>query len=121
MREVIKVLVADDSKFIRNRIKECLGNTIFEIAGEASNGEELLNMASSICPDVIIADITMDKYDGIEAMRRIKKNGSDAKFLICSARSDMIHEAMEAGADDFILKPYNEEEFISVLNNIINN
>lgn len=118
---MIKVLVADDSKFIRNRIKETLVNSVFEVAGEASNGEELLKMADELRPDLIIADITMEKYDGIEAMKKIKKSGNEAKFLICSARTDMIHEAMEAGADDFILKPYNEDEFITVLNYIINN
>ncbi len=114
-----KILIADDSKFIRTKIIETLSKNGYNDCYFATNGEELIKMAEEIKPNVIIADITMEKYDGIEAMKILKKGGCQSKFLICSARNDMLRESIEAGADDFVLKPYSETEFIKVINNII--
>lgn len=119
MSNLIKVILADDAKFVRNLIKRYLDFSKFEIVGEADNGKELITLSEKTSPDLIITDITMSELDGVEAMKIIKKKQSDIKFLICSARADMLEEAMSLGADVFLQKPFDEKTFLEKINKII--
>lgn len=116
---MIKVLLADDAKFVRNLIKRYLDFSKFEIVGEAENGKELITLSEKTGPNLIITDITMSELDGVEAMRVLKKKHSNVKFLICSARADMLEEAMTAGADAFLQKPFDEKAFLEKINKIV--
>lgn len=115
MADVKKVLIVDDSGYMRQVIRKHLENKGFEIAGEAQDGLEAIEMYDQIKPDIITMDISMKKVGGIEATKRIKALDKTAKIVIVSAlgESRFIKEAIQAGAHDFIIKPFSEERLVS--------
>jgi len=103
-----KILVVDDAAFMRmtlKRISEAQGHTV---VGEAGTGIEAIEKFEELRPDLIIMDITMPGMNGIDALRRIKEIEPKAKVIICSAlgQMDKITESIDAGADDYIVKPF---------------
>ena len=115
-----KVLIVDDAAFMRMMIKDILEKNDFEIVGEANNGLVAVDMYKKEKPDVVTMDITMPDMDGIAAVKKIIELNSAAKIIMVSAmgQKPMIKEALEAGAKDFIVKPFDREKIISVLNNL---
>lgn len=110
-----KILIADDSLFMRMIIKKILqplGNKIKIF--EASCGREAIEIYKKEKPDIITLDITMPKLTGYEALKEIRKEDKDVVILMCSSMvyKDNITEVMEAGANDFILKPFQNEDFL---------
>jgi two-component system, chemotaxis family, chemotaxis protein CheY len=101
------VLIADDSSFMRNRIKEIIkGN--YHVLAEAKDGEEAINHYKSYQPDIVLLDLTMPNVDGLRALKDIMKMDPNAKVIVFSAwatKYSMI-EAIQLGAKDFIIKPY---------------
>ena len=114
------ILIADDSLFMRQMLKELLPRDKFFVIGEASTGKEALAKYSQLNPDLVTMDITMPDMDGIAAVKKIIELNSAAKIIMVSAmgQKPMIKEALEAGANDFIVKPFDREKIISVLNNL---
>ncbi|MDD5747536.1 MAG: response regulator [Actinomycetota bacterium] len=102
------VLIVDDALFMRMMIRDILTKDGFEIVGEAENGVEAVKKYAELNPDLVTMDIVMPEMDGIEAVRNIIKNDPGAKILMCSAmgQQPMVVEALEAGAKDFIIKPF---------------
>lgn len=107
----IKILLVDDSKFIRNVLVEYFTNRGFDIVGEASNGLEAFEKYFEVKPDVVIMNVEMPVQNGIEAVKCIKEKDSNAKFVMCSAKGYIptILESIKAGADNFIVKPFQPE------------
>lgn len=114
------VLVVDDAVFMRTTIKRMLENHEFEVIGEAANGSEAVEMYRTLLPDVVTMDITMPVMTGIEAVKAITSEFPDAKVVMVTAlgQQKLIVEAIENGAKDFITKPFNPEQIISVLQNV---
>lgn len=114
------ILIADDSMFMRQMLKELLPKDLFTVVGEASTGKEALNKFNELNPDLVTMDITMPDMDGISAVRKIKELNPGAKIVMVSAmgQKPMIKEALEAGAKDFIVKPFDREKIISILSNL---
>ncbi len=108
MKSKIRVLVVDDSAFMRMAIKRMLSeDPQFEVVGEAVDGEHAVDMARNLKPDVITMDVEMPKSDGITATREILKNRNVAIIMVSSITNKgakATAEAMEAGAVDFISK-----------------
>jgi len=102
------VLIVDDALFMRMMIKDILTKDGFEVVGEAENGIEAVRKYAELKPDLVTMDIVMPEMDGIEAVRNILKLDPDAKVLMCSAmgQQPLVVEALEAGAKDFIIKPF---------------
>ncbi len=105
-------LIVDDSRIIRKvarRIVEGLG---FEV-DEAADGSEALAFCSSIMPDVILLDWSMPVMDGLTFLRRLRAmpGGTASKVLFCTIEThpDRIAEALSAGADDYVMKPFDGE------------
>ena len=115
-----KILIVDDSLFMRQMLKNILPKDKFEIVGEASTGKEAIKKYKELDPDIITMDITMPDMDGISAVREIKEINKDAKVIMCSAmgQKPMIKEALEAGALDFIIKPFDKEKAIKIIESI---
>ncbi len=113
-----KVLVVDDAAFVRAMLKRLIEDNGFVVAGEAENGEEALRSYRSMKPDLVIMDITMPLMDGIEATKKIRTIDPAAKIIIVSARGEkpMVVKAIEAGAQDFIVKPFEVPRVIKTLN-----
>jgi len=112
-----KVLIVDDAAFMRMMIKDILSKNGYEVVGEAENGLKALEKYKSNEPDLVIMDITMPEMDGIQAVKEIKRFNKDAKIIMCSAMGQqaMVIESIQAGAQDFIVKPFQAERVLEAI------
>ena len=112
------VLIVDDAAFMRMMIKDILTKNGLEVAGEAENGAVALEKFKELKPDLVTMDITMPEMDGIAALKGILGIDPAAKVLMCSAmgQQSMVIEAIQAGAKDFIVKPFKPDRVIDAIN-----
>lgn len=115
------ILIVDDAAFMRMMIKDVLSKNGFIIAGEAENGAKAIEKYKELTPDLVIMDITMPEVDGIQAVKEIKKINNVAKIIMCSAMGQqaMVIEAIQAGAKDFIVKPFQAERIIEAVKKVL--
>src|SRR5436190_13368329 len=109
----IKIILADDHSLIREGFKSLLGkNENFEIAGEAENGKELVDLVTAASPDVILVDINMPGLNGLEAMERLKKDNPYLKFIILTMHEEReyVLNAVKSGANGYLLKNIERNE-----------
>jgi len=116
-----RILVVDDAAFMRMMIKDILGKNGYEVVGEAENGARAVEKFKELNPDLVIMDITMPEVDGIQAVKEIKSISKDAKIIMCSAMGQqaMVIESIQAGARDFIVKPFQAERVIEAVKKVI--
>lgn len=112
-----KVLIVDDAAFMRMMIKDILEKNGYEVVGEAQNGLEAVEKYDELRPDLVTMDITMPEMDGIEALKKIREINSDATVIMCSAMGQqaMVIDAIQAGAKDFIVKPFQAERVLEAV------
>ncbi|KRQ86268.1 Transcriptional regulatory protein DegU [Caloramator mitchellensis] len=121
MKEKIKVLIADDHELIRQGLERIVS---FEedliVIFKAKNGEEVLSYLNRDIPDVLLLDINMPKMDGIEVLRRIKKEYGELKVIMLTVESDKatIFTAIDIGADGYILKDSAAEEIVDAIRTV---
>lgn len=115
------ILVVDDAAFMRMMVKDVLSKNGFTIAGEAENGAKAIEKFKELNPDLVIMDITMPEVDGIQAVKEIKKINAAAKVIMCSAMGQqaMVIEAIQAGAKDFIVKPFQAERIVEAVKKVL--
>ncbi|MCK5006206.1 MAG: response regulator [Spirochaetia bacterium] len=111
----INILIADDLQFIKLVLRDLLEKAGFRVVGEASNGEEAVELFQDKRPDVVLMDITMPKMDGLTALKKILKTDPGANIIMCSAlgQQTLIVQALQMGAKDFIVKPFQPERVIN--------
>jgi two-component system chemotaxis response regulator CheY len=116
-----RVLVADDASFMRQMIREILEAEGHEVVGEASDGVEALEEYERLKPDLVTMDIVMPRCSGLDAVRGIMKVDKDARVVMCSAlgQEALVTEALEAGATDFIVKPFKPDSVVATLNKVM--
>ena len=116
-----RVMVCDDAAFMRMMIKDILVKNGYEIAAEAENGLKAVEQYQDAKPDLVLMDITMPEVDGIEAVRRIKALDPNANVIMCSAMGQqaMVIEAIQAGAKDFIVKPFQADRVLEAVRKVI--
>lgn len=116
-----KILIVDDSRTSRKMLKEVLLDAGYEIAGEASNGEEGVIMYGQLNPDAVTMDITMPNMNGLEALACIKKKDENAKVIMVTAagQKEKMVQAIKEGADDFIAKPFEPEQVLEALRHVL--
>jgi two-component system, chemotaxis family, chemotaxis protein CheY len=112
-----KVLIADDASFMRQMIREIIEPEGWEVVGEASDGVEVVEKFKKLRPDVVMMDIVMPKRSGIDAVKAIKAEDASARVVMCSAlgQEALVTEAMQAGARDFIVKPFKPDAVLATL------
>ncbi len=112
-----KVLIVDDAAFMRMMIKEILTKNGYTVVGEASDGAQAVEKYKELGPDLVTMDITMPEMDGITALKEIKKLDSNARVIMCSAMGQqaMVIDAIQAGAKDFIVKPFQADRVIEAI------
>ncbi len=117
---VSSVMIVDDASFMRLNLKNILQGDDYEIAGEAENGREAVEKYQELNPDIVTMDITMPEMDGLEAIKAIKDIDPGAKIVVVSAmgQQKMVIEAIEAGAEDFIVKPFKDERVLEALGKV---
>ena len=115
-----RVLLADDHSMVIAGLSRML-EPEFELAGTAENGQVLLELAAGSRPDVIVVDISMPLLNGIEAIRQLKKAGSNAKVIVLTMHSDvgLATEAIEAGAEGYLLKQSAAEELTVAIREVL--
>jgi DNA-binding NarL/FixJ family response regulator len=113
------VLLADDHEILLKGLAELLRKE-FNVLGTAHDGRQLIEMARQERPEVIVTDIAMPSLNGIDAMRILKEEGSDAKFLFLTMHSELrlVEEAFRLGASGFLLKLADTAEFIAAIESV---
>ena len=116
-----RILIVDDAAFMRMMIKDILTKNGYEVVGEAENGAVAVERYKELQPDLVTMDITMPDMDGIAAVREIKSFDSTARIIMCSAMGQqaMVIDAIQAGAKDFIVKPFQPERVIEAVSKAI--
>jgi len=117
----VKVLITDDSSFVRMLLRKIVVANGYEVVGEADNGVEAIHLYKELSPDLVTMDITMPQMDGIIVLRKILEINPEAKIIMCSADSNQtqIMSAMQAGAKEFITKPFEAKHVINILNKVM--
>jgi two-component system chemotaxis response regulator CheY len=116
-----RILVADDASFMRQMIREIVEAEGHEVCGEASDGMEAVDLFKELHPDICTMDIVMPRRSGIDAVRGIVEIDPGAKIVMCSAlgQESLVTEAMQAGAMDFIVKPFKPDSVLATLSRVL--
>ena len=111
------VLIVDDTMFMRASIRQMLEANGHSVAGEASNGKEAIEKYAQLNPEIVLMDITMPDMDGLEALHHIRDINPAAKVIMCTAMGQqaMVVKAVEYGASQFIVKPFEADKLLSVI------
>lgn len=115
------ILICDDAAFMRMMIKDILTKNGYNVVGEAENGVKAIEKYAELKPDLVLMDITMPEMDGIQALKKIKQNSPGATIIMCSAMGQqaMVIESIQAGAKDFIVKPFQAERVIEAVKKVV--
>jgi len=118
-----QVLLVDDTAFMRHMLRNILTREGFEVAAEAGNGRQAVEAYRQARPDLVIMDITMPEMDGIAAVREIAGQDPAARIVMCSAlgQQELIIAALEAGARDFVVKPFVPEKVLEAVRKVMEN
>ena len=116
-----KILIVDDAIFMRSMIRDLFARGPFVVAGEAGNGVEAIRLYQELRPDLTTMDIVMPEMDGITALKEIMHFDPSAKVVMCSAlgQEALIAEAIESGARDFIVKPFQPGRVLKVVQSVL--
>jgi two-component system chemotaxis response regulator CheY len=116
-----RVLIADDAVFMRELLREILTEGGYEVVAEAADGAEAVERFREHSPDVVTLDIVMPKKSGLDALREILTGDPGACIVMCSAlgQEALVMESLEAGARDFIVKPFKPDQVRSVVGRAI--
>jgi len=117
---VAKILIVDDSRTSRKILRGLLEENGHEIVDEAVNGQEGVQKFQTLKPDVVTMDITMPVLDGMEALKMIKALKPDSKVIMVTAagQKNKMIDCIKLGADEFLTKPFDKTEIISVINKL---
>lgn len=115
------VLICDDAAFMRMMIKDILTKNGYNVAGEAENGLKAIEKYNETKPDLVLMDITMPEMDGIQALKQIRAAHPTANVIMCSAMGQqaMVIEAIQSGAKDFIVKPFQAERVLEAVKKVV--
>ena len=113
----MNIMIVDDSRTSRRMLREILERNGHVIIAEAVNGEDGYLKYKELKPEVVTMDITMPVMDGVECLSLIKKENPDAKVLMITAagQKEKMLDSVKRGAEEFIMKPFNEVEILMAL------
>ncbi len=116
-----RILIADDASFMRQMIREIIEPEGYEVVGEATNGIEAVEQVNELHPDLVTMDIVMPKRSGIDAVKGILADDPNASVVMCSAlgQETLVMEALQAGAKDFIVKPFKPDSVLATLKKVL--
>lgn len=116
----MKVLIADDSEFMRSLLREILEEE-YTIAGEAENGVEAIELYNENDPDLVMMDIVMPIRDGIEATSEIKEANPNSNIIMCTSigQEEKMKAAIKAGADGYITKPFQKPSVMDAIEDVV--
>ncbi|ABG57398.1 two component transcriptional regulator, LuxR family [Cytophaga hutchinsonii ATCC 33406] len=118
MMKKISIIIADDHTLIRDGIKSLLQSVDeFEVVGEATDGDELIQFIDTLDPEIVVLDITMPKKSGIEVITEVKKYNNRVKFIVLSMHDnpEYVLKSVQSGALSYLLKNTDHEEIIKAV------
>ena len=121
MEKLTRLVIADDSPRARHGQRAILAiQPGIEVVGEAADGEEAIDQAQRLCPDVILMDLVMPKLDGIEAIKQIVAQQSKARILVLTsfAADDKVFPAIKEGALGYLLKDSGPDELVQAIHQV---
>ncbi|ABE51354.1 response regulator [Methanococcoides burtonii] len=115
-----KVLIVDDTAFMRKLLKNILFGAGYDIAGEAENGKQAVEMYKALNPDVVTMDVVMPEMNGIDALKNIKTINKEAKVVMCTAigQEKIVKTALKLGAKGYIIKPFQAPKVVEEINKV---
>lgn len=115
-----RVLVADDARFMRELIREIIEPEGYKVVGEATDGQEAVEVFEKLQPDLVTMDVVMPKRSGIDAVKEILRLDSTARIVMVSAlgQEELVMEALQAGALDYIVKPFKPDNVLATLRKV---
>jgi two-component system, chemotaxis family, chemotaxis protein CheY len=121
METSMRIVIVDDSKAIRVKLRRYLKELGHEVVGEASNGKEALKVFNQLRPDLITLDVVMPEMDGLTALKEISRMDPKAKTIIVTSAATVSNmmEAREAGAVHFLIKPFTKEKLAEILTKVL--
>ena len=116
-----RILVVDDTLFMRTLLKNILFSGNHDIVGEGEDGEDAVQKYTSLKPDLVTMDIVMPKKNGIEALKEIVAINPGAKVIMCTAvgQEQMVKLAIKTGAKGYIVKPFQAPKVLEEINNVL--
>lgn len=116
-----KVLIVDDSIYMRSLIKNALEDAGFEVIGEAPNGETAIDLALELKPDLITLDNILPDMMGFEVLKVLKTEGLGSKIIMISAvgQQTVVNKGKELGVEDYIVKPFTSEDLLAVVDRVM--
>ena len=116
-----RILIVDDSFYMRTMLKNMLADAGYEVVGEAPNGQTALELAKETKPDLITLEVILPDNTGLDVLKGIKADQPDMKVIIVSAvgQEVIVNEAMEYGAKAYIVKPFSEEKVLEVVSQVL--
>jgi two-component system chemotaxis response regulator CheY len=116
-----RVLIVDDASFMRSMLREIFVEAGYDVVGEATHGVEAVQRYEELRPDLTTMDIVMPYKNGVEATREIVRTHPQAVVVICSAlgQEALVLEALEAGAADFVVKPFRGEDVLAMARKVL--
>lgn len=117
-----RVLIVDDALIMRQRIKQIAEEAGWQVAGEAKDGEEAVRLCQQEKPDLVTLDIVMPKMDGVSALKQMIRNDPNTRVVMVSAvnQKDKLAECIQAGAIDFVVKPFEKVSLRSFFEKYLN-
>ena len=115
-----KILIVDDTTFMREMLKSALDPEKYQIVGEALNGEQGVEKFKETSPDLVLLDINMPKMNGIDTLSAIMEINPKANVIMCSDQKydNMIMMALKKGAKDFVIKPFTIPDVLKVVEKV---
>jgi two-component system chemotaxis response regulator CheY len=112
-----RILIVDDSFYMRTMLKNMLTDAGYEVVGEAANGAQAVEMANATTPDLITLDVILPDNTGLDVLKSIRQTQPNAKVVMCSAvgQEVIVNEAIESGALAYIVKPFSEEKVLEIV------
>ncbi len=113
----VKILIVDDSRQVRKAMRDILEKNQYTVIGEAETGTEAIKLFHQQSPDLVILDIIMPQLGGIETLRMLRSLNKNVKIIMLSALDslDRVKECITAGANHYILKPFEEEKVLEII------
>ena len=122
MSDRIRVLLADDQRVVREGLATLLSLLEgIDVVGAAGDGDEVVELARRVCPDVVLMDLRMPRCDGVEATLRLRALDPDVKVLVLTTYADdrSVIDALRAGARGYLTKDASAEEIRSALDQVM--
>ena len=121
MAKKATILIVDDAQFMRNILKKIFTSGGYDVVAEADNADDGVKAYVKSQPDLVTMDICMPNKSGIEAIKDITKVDDKAKILVCSALGQelLVMEAIQAGAKDFIVKPFKKDKILETIQKVL--